>query len=118
MNRLKRVTDNFQRRKNRVRSTITGTTGRPRLSVSISNRHVTAQIIDDVKHSTVAHVTTVGQKNIGQTMTEKAAWAGQEIGKKAKTAKVTSVVFDRGGRLYHGRVKALAEAARQTGLEF
>lgn len=105
-------------RKRRIRSTVSGTTERPRLSVHISLQHVTAQVIDDTTHQTVAYVTTMGQKQATGTMTEKAAWVGSEVAKKAKAAKVNSVVFDRGGRSYHGRVKALADAARNAGLEF
>lgn len=104
-------------RKGRVRSTVKGTAERPRLSVTISNTHVSAQIIDDVKGHTVASATTVGSKQTG-TMTEKCAWVGTEIAKKAKKAKVTSVVFDRNGRAYAGRLHALADAARKEGLEF
>lgn len=104
-------------RKGRVRSTVKGTAERPRLSVTISNVHVSAQIIDDAKGHTVASATTVGAKQAG-TMTEKCAWVGTEIAKKAKKAKVTSVVFDRNGRAYAGRLHALADAARKEGLEF
>lgn len=106
------------RRKNRIRSVISGTAERPRLSVHVSNKHVSAQLIDDTAHKTVAAITTVGQKAATGTMTERAAWVGTEIAKKAKTAKVTTVVFDRNGKLYHGRVKALADAARAEGLKF
>lgn len=105
-------------RKNRVRSVVSGTAARPRLSVHISNYHVTAQLIDDTAHQTLAYVSSVGQKTAAGSLTDKAAWAGAEIAKKGKTVKVSRVVFDRGGRLYHGRVKALAEAARKEGLEF
>jgi large subunit ribosomal protein L18 len=104
-------------RAHRVRATISGDAERPRLSVHISNAHITAQLVDDLSHQTLAYVSTVGSKASG-TMTEKASWIGSEIAKKAKTAKVHRVVFDRGGKLYHGRVKALAEAARSGGLEF
>lgn len=104
-------------RKNRVRSKISGTAERPRLSVTISNTHVSAQVIDDVKQHTLASATTVGTKATG-TMTEKAATVGTEIAKAAKKAKVTAVVFDRNGRQYAGRLKALADAARKEGLEF
>lgn len=104
-------------RKNRIRATVTGTPERPRLSIHVSNRHITAQVIDDTTHKTVAYVTTVASKAAG-TMSEKAVWVGTEIAKKAKTAKIKQVVFDRGGRLYHGRVQALADAARKEGLEF
>jgi large subunit ribosomal protein L18 len=110
--------NNLIRRKNRIRSVVSGTTERPRLSVFVSNKHVSAQLIDDTKHTTIAAVTTVGQKAATGTMTEKAAWVGTEIAKKAKTAKIKAVVFDRNGKLYHGRVKALADAARAGGLEF
>lgn len=104
-------------RKGRVRATVKGTAERPRMSVTISNVHVSVQLIDDVKGNTVASATTVGAKATG-TMTEKCAVIGAEIAKKAKKAKVTSVVFDRNGRAYAGRLNALAEAARKEGLEF
>ena len=104
-------------RKNRVRAKISGTAERPRLSVAISNTHVSAQLIDDVKQHTVAAATTVGTKQTG-TMTEQAAVVGAEIAKKAKKLKITAVVFDRNGRQYAGRLKALADAARKEGLEF
>lgn len=104
-------------RKNRVRSTVHGTAERPRLTVTISNMHISAQLIDDVKGHTVAAATTIGTKATG-TMTEKAAKIGTDIAKKAAKAKVTSVVFDRNGRQYAGRLKALADAARKEGLEF
>ena len=118
MNRISLKFQNLARRKHRIRATVSGTTERPRLAVFVSNKHVVAQIIDDTKHQTIAYVTTVGQKAATGTMTERAAWVGTELAKKAKTAKVTTVVFDRGGRLYHGRIKALADAARAGGLEF
>jgi large subunit ribosomal protein L18 len=117
MKRLMHKLRNHMLRKNRVRSTVIGTPERPRLSVHISNRHITAQIIDDSAHKTLAYVTTVTSKATG-SMSDKAAWVGTEVAKKAKTAKVSKVVFDRGGQLYHGRVQALAEAARKEGLEF
>ncbi len=104
-------------RKNRIRSTVIGTSQRPRLSVTISNLHVHAQIIDDSKQVTLVAATSVGLKSVG-TMTEKATVVGTEIAKKAKAKKVSKVVFDRNGRIYHGRVKALADAARAGGLEF
>lgn len=118
MNRLKSTAQNLARRKNRIRKMIAGTAERPRLVVHISNKHVEAQIIDDAVHATLAHSTTVGQKAAGGTMTEKAIWVGTEIAKKAKAKKIKRVVLDRNGRLYHGRVKALANAAREGGLEF
>lgn len=117
MNRLTKKIQNLAQRKRRVRSTVIGTTERPRLSVFMSNRHVVAQVIDDSTHKTIAHATTVGSKITG-SMTAKAEAIGEEIAKKATKAKVSKVVFDRGGRLYHGRVQALADSARKNGLEF
>jgi large subunit ribosomal protein L18 len=117
MNRLTQKTKNAARRANRARRLAAGTTERPRLSVHVSNMHITAQVIDDSKSATLAYATTVGQKQTG-TMNEKAAWVGKEIAAKAKKAKVKQVVFDRGARLYHGRVKTLADTARENGLEF
>lgn len=103
-------------RKNRVRNKITGTSQRPRLSVTISHSNVQVQLIDDSKHKTIAAATTVGTKVTG-TMTEKAAGVGKDIAAKAKKAKLKAVVFDRNGRRYAGRLKALAEAVRQEGIE-
>lgn len=104
-------------RANRTRAKIHGTAERPRLSVHFSNLHITAQIIDDDKKVTLAYATTVGTKMTG-TKTEKAAKIGEEIAKKAKARKVKKVVFDRGSKLYAGRMTALADAARKEGLEF
>jgi len=118
MNSLALKAKNLALRKNRIRAKVTGTAERPRLSVHISSHHVSAQIIDDTKHATLAAVSTVGSKVAKGTLTEKAAWVGSEIAAKAKAVKITKVVFDRGGRQYHGRVKALAIAAREKGLEF
>ncbi|HKR81821.1 MAG TPA: 50S ribosomal protein L18 [Candidatus Saccharimonadales bacterium] len=118
MNKLAHKLHNLALRKNRVRSTIFGTATRPRLSVHISNRHITAQLIDDDAHKTLVYISTVGKKAAAGTLTERATWVGAEVAKKAKTAKITAVVFDRNGRIYHGRVKALADAARNAGLEF
>ena len=108
---------NRDQRKRRIRSTVSGTAERPRLTVHISHLHVSAQLIDDTTHKTLAAISTVGAKQAG-SLTDKAAWVGGEIAKKAKTAKVKTVVFDRNGKLYHGRIKALADAARKEGLEF
>ena len=105
------------RRQGRVRSRLIGTKERPRLSVHISNSHVIAQIIDDTNGTTLSYATTVGRKFEGN-MSAKAAVIGSEIAKKALKAKVSKVVFDRGAKNYHGRVKTLADAARAGGLEF
>src|SRR5690606_6071350 len=99
-------------RKNRVRAKITGSAARPRLTVTISNMHISAQLIDDEAQKTLAAATTVGGKATG-TMSEKAATVGTDIAKKAKKAKISAVVFDRNGRQYAGRLKALADAARK-----
>ncbi len=117
-NALKLKLNRLELRKKRVRATVTGTAERPRLTVTISNVHVSAQIIDDVAKKTIVAATTVGSKSAKGTLTEKAAMIGTEIAKKAIAKKVKAVVFDRNGRQYHGRVKALAEAARAGGLEF
>lgn len=104
-------------RAKRTRAKIHGTAERPRLSAHISNKHITAQIIDDDKGVTLAYVTTVGSKMKGNK-TELAAQVGQEIAKKAQKAKIKTVVFDRGAKLYAGRMAALADAARKEGLDF
>ncbi len=104
-------------RAKRTRAKIHGTAERPRLSVNFSNLHITAQIIDDDKKVTLAYATTVGKKLSG-SKTEKAILIGKEIAEKAKKAKISTVVFDRGSKLYAGRMSALADAARKEGLEF
>lgn len=104
-------------RKGRARAKVTGTAERPRLTVTISNTHVSAQLIDDAAGHTLAAATTVGTKVSG-TKTDLAAAVGTDIAKKAKKAKITAVVFDRNGRQYAGRLAALADAARKEGLEF
>jgi large subunit ribosomal protein L18 len=118
MSRLNIVRRQEIQRKIRVKSRVTGSPERPRLTVSISNRHITAQIIDDQEHKTLVYVSTVGKKNLKENMTKLSSDLGTELAKKAKTKKVTKVVFDRGSKLYHGRIKALADAAREGGLEF
>lgn len=104
-------------RRSRVRAKISGTKERPRLSVTISNKHISAQIIDDQAKHTIAAATTVGSKLTG-SLSDKAAKIGTDIAKKAKKAKVSAVVFDRNGKQYAKRLSALAEAARKEGLEF
>lgn len=117
MNNLAKKLLNKSLRKNRVRAKVTGTAERPRLTVTISNKHISAQLIDDVAAKTLAASTTVGSKQTG-TMTEQAAFVGADIAKKAKKAKVSTVVFDRNGRQYAARLHALADAARNEGMEF
>lgn len=117
MSEIKRKVSNASQRTARTRSTIHGTAERPRLTVSISNKHISAQIINDDKATTLVAVTSAGSK-VNATMTEKAAQLGAELAKKAKTAKVKKVAFDRGSRKYHGRIKAFADASRENGLEF
>lgn len=118
MNRLEHKNKTSALRAHRVRARAQGTTERPRLSVNITNLHISAQIINDQEHVTLAAVSTVGQKTAKGTMTERASWVGVQIATIAKTKKITQVVFDRGDRKYHGRIKALADAARAGGLSF
>jgi large subunit ribosomal protein L18 len=109
------------RRHFRVRKKLTGTAARPRLAVFRSNKHISAQVIDDRTGRTVASASTVekAQRDAGGTGNKSAAAAvGRLVAERAKAAGVTSVVFDRGGFQYHGRVAAVAEAAREAGLEF
>lgn len=107
------------RRRQRVRRKISGTSQRPRLSVFRSNRYIYAQLIDDVEGRTIAAASSQEADLRGSSLTvETAAEVGALLGQRAKEAGVTEVVFDRGGYKFHGRVKALAEAARQAGLEF
>lgn len=117
MNTLAKKLLNKNLRAARVRAKISGTAERPRLTVTISNKHISAQIIDDVAKKTIVSSTTVGAKQTG-SMTEQAAFVGSDIAKKAKKSKITAIVFDRNGRQYAQRLSALAEAARKEGLEF
>lgn len=117
MSNLAKKLLNKSLRKNRVRAKIIGTAERPRLTVTISNKHVSAQIIDDEAQHTLASSTTVGSKQDG-SIKEQATFVGVDIAKKAKKVKITTVVFDRNGRQYAGRLSALADAARKEGLVF
>jgi large subunit ribosomal protein L18 len=108
----------FERRRRRVRTALRARAGgKPRLSVHRTGRHIYAQIIDDKAGVTVAAASTLGAKSSGANV-DAAAQVGKDIAAAAKKAGVTTVVFDRGGFLFHGRVKALADAAREGGLEF
>ncbi len=119
---IKKVSRNEMRleRHSRIRKDIKGTSERPRLNVFRANANISAQIIDDEKGITLVSASTLEKelniKNGGNV--EAAKIIGAEIAKRAKKAKITKVVFDRGGYLYHGRVQALADAARENGLEF
>lgn len=109
------------RRHRRVRKKITGTTDRPRLAVYRSNKHITIQVIDDLVGRTIASASTVeaDQRAKGSGATVEAAQRiGTLVAERAKAAGIKEVVYDRGGFLYHGRVAAAAQAAREAGLEF
>lgn len=104
----------------RVRTKLSGTAEKPRLNVYRSNKHIYAQIIDDAKGETLVQASSQ-DKDIARDATSKvdlSAKVGEVIAKKASDKGIKEIVFDRGGYLYHGRVKALAEAARENGLEF
>jgi large subunit ribosomal protein L18 len=111
-----------QHRHERVRRRVVGTTGRPRLNVYRSDKHIYAQVIDDTVGHTLASASTVDlelQATVtGKNKTEQAKLVGRAVAERAVNAGITKVVFDRGGYVYHGRVKALADAAREAGLEF
>jgi large subunit ribosomal protein L18 len=105
----------------RVRRKVKGTTERPRLAVNFSGHHIRAQIIDDVESKTLVSAFTTEKSLIDSKLRPNVKGAeqiGKLVGERAKAKNITKVVFDRGGFTYHGKVKALADAARQTGLEF
>ena len=109
-----------KKRHARVRTKLSGTAARPRLNVFRSNKHIYAQLIDDVNGVTLASASTLDKELILilQAIVEAAVKIGELVAKRAVEKGITTVVFDRGGYLYHGRVKALADAARENGLEF
>ena len=107
-----------KKRHARVRVKVQGTTEVPRLNVYRSNTNIYAQIIDDTKGVTLASASSLKLENVSKSSAEAAAQVGKLIAEVAKEKGITKVVFDRGGYLYHGRVKALAEAARENGLVF
>lgn len=110
-----------QRRHRRVRKRVVGTSDRLRLSVFRSNRYLYCQIIDDLSGRTLAAASTLDpalRKNVKSNSMEAAKALGAVIAERAKAVNVSAVVFDRGGYLYHGRLKALADAAREAGLKF
>jgi large subunit ribosomal protein L18 len=109
------------RRHHRVRKKVAGTSARPRLAVFRSNKHISAQVIDDRSGRTLASASTLEKelRQAGPTSNKEAAsTVGRTVAERAKAAGVSQVVFDRGGFLYHGRVAAVADAAREAGLEF
>ena len=116
MNTLQKKQAVFARRRIRIRAKIQGTPERPRLAVFKSHKYIYAQIIDDTKGHTL--VATDSRSTKGKTPVESAQLVGVEIAKKAKAAKITKVVFDRGGFLYTGKIKMVADSAREGGLEF
>ena len=108
-----------QRRHRRVRGKVRGTAERPRLVVTRSNRGIVAQLVDDANGRTLASASWLQvKKSFKGNKTAQAAEVGKLLAEKAKAAKIDNAVFDRGGYLYHGRVKALADAAREGGLKF
>jgi large subunit ribosomal protein L18 len=115
---LKKVSKNEERvrRHKRVRTKISGTAQRPRLCVFRSNANITVQVIDDVKGVTLVSASSVEMKLANGGNVEAAKAVGAEVAARALKANISSVVFDRGGYLYHGRVKALADSAREAGL--
>lgn len=121
MSRLKKKQETLARRKMRVRRKISGTAARPRLSVARSLRHTRAQLVDDVSGTTLAYATTEERslvEGVGSAGSVAAAAAvGRALAERALAKGISAAVFDRGGRPYHGRVKAVAEGAREAGLQ-
>lgn len=121
MSRVEKVRQ-LERRRRRVRNTVFGTPERPRLNVFRSNAHIYAQIINDLEGKTLVAASSLDKslrmalKSTGNVEAAKAV--GKLVAERAKAANVSAVVFDRGGRMYHGRIKALADAAREGGLQF
>jgi large subunit ribosomal protein L18 len=122
MNKFQAKKAGLKRRQRRVRAKIFGTAERPRLAVHRTNAHIYAQVIDDADSKTICSASTLDPEfratgKLGSNK-EAAELVGELVGKRALEAGVTEVTFDRGGRLYHGRVKALADGARNAGLKF
>ncbi len=122
MDKAKEKTRARKRRQKRVRKKVFGTPSRPRLNVFKSNTGIYAQLIDDINSVTLAQASTNDKalkgKSKSGSKSDSAAIVGKLIGERAKEKKIKVVIFDRGGNLYHGRVKSLADAAREAGLEF
>lgn len=122
MDKLKVKAAGLKRRQRRVRAKISGTLECPRLRVTRSNQNIYAQVVDDVAGKTLVSASSLDpefkkQDKTGATV-DGATVVGELVGKRAKAARIETVVFDRGGHLYHGRVKALADGARSAGLKF
>ncbi len=122
MNKFKAKQAGLARRKRRVRGKVSGTAERPRLAVHRTNAHIYAQVIDDVTGRTLCAASTLDPEfratgKLGSNK-EAAEFVGELVGKRALEKGITTVTFDRGGRIYHGRVKALADGARNAGLKF
>ena len=122
MNKLQKKAAKLRRRHGRVRAKISGTADRPRMCVTRSNSNLYVQLVDDKTATTLLGVSTLGAdfKATGKNgaNVEGATAMGEIVGKKCLEAGIDNVVFDRGGNIYHGRIKALAEAAREAGLKF
>ena len=110
--------ESVKRRHRRVRKKVSGTAERPRLCVFRSNNHIYAQVIDDVAQHTIASASDFNLESQSGATCEASAEVGKLVAKKAMDRGINKVVFDRGGNLYHGRVKALAQGAREAGLDF
>ncbi len=122
MNKFQAKKAGLERRKRRVRGKVSGTAERPRLAVHRTNAHIYAQVIDDASHTTICAASTLdpefrAEGKLGSNK-DAAEFVGQLVGKRALEKGITTVTFDRGGRIYHGRVKALADGARNAGLKF
>lgn len=119
---IEKKKDSYLKRKSRVRKEIRGTAERPRLNIYRSNRHIYAQIVEDIAGKTLAAASTLSKDIKGKLKDSKKAEIAKKVGefiaKKAIAQGVDKVVFDRGGFLYHGRVKAVADGAREAGLKF
>jgi large subunit ribosomal protein L18 len=116
MEKTKLKTEKRKRRHSRIRAKVQGTSDIPRLSVFKSNKNISAQIIDDTKAKTL--VSSTSAKITGKSFNERSKDTGLDIAKKAQVKKISKVVFDRGGYIYTGNIKALAEGAREGGLKF
>lgn len=118
INKTKKAAALRERRKARIRSQVSGTGERPRLSLFRSNEHVYAQVIDDVKGNTVVSISSFEKGSSKRASIEHCKELGKKLGERCLAKKISKIVFDRNGNQYHGRVKAFAEGARESGLQF